>query len=230
MPNFIDTIDENECIGDSLNTLNENFISLDTEIYNLKSSTISTSDTNTISHTFIPQARLLSSNVRDNSVNAQHLANNAVITSKIAPDTVRYSQLASIQTLSASPTLSAEAVQPRIAKAWACFSYSSTTGLTAQSSFNISSISPLGSSKFIVYFITPMSDRNYVVHVNNASQIAASLMHVQNGASNDMTSIPSVRTPDATSSDQPYKGTDGIKIGGDGTSNWSEIYISVYGN
>ena len=96
------------------------------------------------------------------AVTTDKIALSAVTTDKIALGAVRYSQLASWQTLSASPTLSAEAVQPRLAKAWVTFNGADVTP-TIYEAFNVSSITDRGIGLYTVNYITPFSKTTYAV-------------------------------------------------------------------
>lgn len=162
-------INGTDCIGDTRSIINTNFTNIANAVCNLSSTPITTSNTATIQH--VLAGRNLSSNVTNGSLSTVHLADNAVTTAKlsaqavttdkIAPDTVRYSQLASWQTLSASPTLSAEAVQPRLAKAWVTFRGTGTVAIS--SAFNVSSITDNGTGNYTINFIQPMTNLGYAI-------------------------------------------------------------------
>ena len=162
-------INGSDCIGDTRGIINTNFTNIANAVCNLSSAPITTSNTVTIQHSLA--GRNLSSSVITGSISAAQLADSAVTnaklsaqavtTDKIAPDTVRYSQLASWQTLSASPTLSAEAVQPRLAKAWVTFRGTGTVAIS--SAFNVSSITDNGTGDYLVNFIQPMTNLGYAI-------------------------------------------------------------------
>jgi hypothetical protein len=106
------------------------------------------------------------------AVTTDKIALSAVTTDKIALGAVRYSHLASWQTLSASPTLSAEAVQPRLAKAWVNFD-GSTTPPNIRSSFNVSSVVRVGTGYFLIYFIRNMPNSDYCAVATSGNLNAA---------------------------------------------------------
>ncbi len=191
--NLVQTIVGSECIGDSRNKINSNFASLETVVCNLSTSPLTTITTPTIQHAYISSTRTLQSNVRDNSINTIHLSDDSVTTSKlsaeavttdkIAPDTVRYSQLASWETLSASPTLSAEAVQPRLAKAWVTFNGAAATP-TIYSAFNVSSVIDRGVGLYTVNYITPFEETTYAVSSQCDTVDAFTWVFIDNAAFN----------------------------------------------
>jgi hypothetical protein len=172
-----------QCIGDSRTVINTNFENLDTKIQTLSTNTLTLSTTSTVQFTepFNSVTRRIAAFVRPASIDSTHLASDAVTTTnlsaravttdKIAPEAVRYSQLASWQALSASPTLSAEAVQPRVAKAWINFvadyfpSYGGF-GLTdgqIYSSYNVVGITVHGTGQYTINFRPgTFTDPNYV--------------------------------------------------------------------
>lgn len=84
----IKQIDGVDCIGDSRAYINENFSTLSTEITALSSRTISVSSTDTIQHTYLSADRLLTSDVRTNSIDVVHLKSNSVTTAKISAGAV----------------------------------------------------------------------------------------------------------------------------------------------
>jgi hypothetical protein len=66
-------------------------------------------------------------------------ASTRTLSADVNTDSIRYSHLASWQTLSGSPTLSAEAVQPRLAKAWLLGSIGmNSAGATTTYAYNCS--------------------------------------------------------------------------------------------
>lgn len=137
--NYTTQISEEECIGDSLDTINANFSALDVAVCNLVTTPITVSDSSTIDLS---------------------LTTNKILSADVRPNSIRYSQLASWQTLSASPTLSAEAVTQRVAKAWVNFDVSTNIPVI-RSSFNVSSIGDVGVGIYGVSFITNFSNTNY---------------------------------------------------------------------
>jgi len=136
------SIDGVDCIGDSRGYINNNIQNLGTAICTVSGLTnFNVQDSNTIDLTWQSSTRTLSADVK--------------------PDSIRYSQLAAWQPLSASPTLSAEAVQPRLVKAWVNFDGNT---LTIRDSFNISSISRasgFGSGVYVLTFRTPFRNSNF---------------------------------------------------------------------
>lgn len=137
-------IDGTDCIGDSRSIINTNIQNLGTALCTLSSitNTLNASDTSTVDLTWTSNTRTLKADVIN--------------------DSIRYSHLASWQTLSASPTLSAEAVQPRIAKAWG--SFNKNTGVfTEYNSFNVLSVADTSVVEKTVTFITPMKSDKYIV-------------------------------------------------------------------
>lgn len=164
---FTTEISESQCIGDSLDTINTNYLELDEECQRLRTSTtaISTTlsafnitDSTTVDLTWINSTRTLSADVKDNSITS----------SKIASNSVRYSQLAAWQSLSATPTLSAEAVQPRLAKAWGSVNIYGTVTLATLSAynyFNVFSVTDTSTRTKSVQFVTPMNSNKYVVYL-----------------------------------------------------------------
>jgi hypothetical protein len=119
-------IDGTDCIGDSRSIINTNIQNLGTSLCTLSTinNTFNANDTQTIDLTWTANTRTLKADVQK--------------------DSIRYSNLASWQTLSASPTLSAEAVQPRLASAWVRFSVSSGV-YTLHNKWNVASVSYTGS-------------------------------------------------------------------------------------
>lgn len=162
--NLVTEISGNECIGDSRGKINTNFSALETAICSLSTNTINVVDTTTIDLDYTSSSRIISGTVKTDSIDSTHLKSNSVTTSKIASDTVRYSQLASWQTLSASPTLSAEAVTQRVAKAWGSIEKVGGT-FTAYNSFNVLSVTDGGTKRKTVQFITPLNSNKYVVFI-----------------------------------------------------------------
>jgi hypothetical protein len=174
MARYVTTeISGTQCIGDSRVVINTNFENLDTKIQTLSTNTLTLSTTSTVQFigNFDPVTRRIAAFVRPASIDNTHLASDsvttaklsaqAVTTDKIAPNTVRYSQLASWQTLSASPTLSAEAVQPRLAKAWVNFDGTGTVSI--RNAFNVSSVTDNNIGDYTVNFIRPMNNLGYVI-------------------------------------------------------------------
>jgi hypothetical protein len=140
-------ISDDQCIGDSLVTINNAFVSLDASVLTLSSTANSLSafnvfDSPTIELDWNASTRTLSADVKQ--------------------DSIRYSHLASWQTLSGSPTLSAEAVQQRLVKAWVNFNGTTSPG-TIRSSFNVSSVTRNSTGNFTINFTTPMASSNYVI-------------------------------------------------------------------
>lgn len=122
--------------------------------------------------TFNDMTSLSSATPRLNVVNSPTIdlsynSSTGVLSADVKNDSIRYSQLASWQTLSGSPTLSAEAVQPRLAKAWIYFDW--YTPIVIRNSFNISSItdvqSTAGQGTFRANFITSMPNNFYVLNM-----------------------------------------------------------------
>jgi len=157
MPRILTTpISGSQCIGDSLPIINNNYEALDTVVYALSTNTIAVSSTATVtpvllpSTTSFPWTKTLTANVNDNSITTAKLASGsvgtiqlssgAVTTTKVATDAITYSRLA---TLSSVGTLLAEAVQPRLAKAWVIFNGTTATPLIS-SSYNITSVTKTG--------------------------------------------------------------------------------------
>jgi hypothetical protein len=170
--NLVLPISGTECIGDSRVKINNNFESLCTAINALSAETVVRAPggtTSTINSYVVGSGRVLFSDVRNNSLSTVHISNEAITTDKIALEAVRYSQLASWQTLSASPTLSAEAVQPRLAKAWVNFDGTGTPSI--KQSFNVSSLIDNGTGSFTIMFRTPMSSLGYCA-VGTANGVA----------------------------------------------------------
>lgn len=149
--NITKLIDENECIGDSLTTINSNFSALETSLCDL--TYLNATDTNTVDLTWTPTTRTLQATVKDGSIT----------TDKVASNTIRYSQLTTWQSLSGIASLSAEAVQPRLAKAWVFFD-GSTTVPTVYSSFNVAGVTRYTTGVFYIHFLVPFStDTSYCV-------------------------------------------------------------------
>ena len=143
-------IDPDECIGASLPKINGNFAALSAAVCELSSvpavdASINVFDSPTIDLNWNASTRTLSADVK--------------------PDSIMYSNLASWQTLSGSPTLSAEAVQPRLAKAWVNFDGTTSPG-TIRSQYNVSSVIRTSTGIFTVNFATPLADANYATSVN----------------------------------------------------------------
>lgn len=163
-----------QCIGDSRTVINTNFENLDTQLQTLSTNTLTLSTTSTVQFTepFNTATRRIAAFVRPASINSTHLASDAVTTTnlsaqavttdKIAPEAVRYSQLASWQALSASPTLSAEAVQPRLAKAWVTFNGDPVTP-TIYNQFNVSSVSKSSAGAYQINFTSTLPTSAYAI-------------------------------------------------------------------
>jgi hypothetical protein len=156
----------NECIGDSREKINDNFSALETAVCTLSTNTISVVDTTTIDLDYTSSSRIISGAVRTNSINDTHIQNNSITTNKIAPDTVRYSQLASWQSLSGT-SLSAEALTQRVAKAWVNFN-GTTSPPTIYSHFNVAGISKTAQGQYRINFIVPFLDAHYTPQITIA--------------------------------------------------------------
>ncbi len=72
-------ISELECIGDSLNTINTNFIQLDTNLRNLSATPFNTLETSTIQLNYNNNTRSLQGNVKNNSIDFSKLAPGMII-------------------------------------------------------------------------------------------------------------------------------------------------------
>jgi len=94
-------------------------------------SSLNTQNSPTVNLNWNPSTRTLSADVstavknasafnvvNSPTINLDWNASTRTLSAVVQQDSIRYSHLASWQTLSGSPTLSAEAVQPRLAKAW----------------------------------------------------------------------------------------------------------------
>ena len=137
-------ISSDECIGASLPKINGNFAALSAAVCDLSGSVgFGVVDSPTIDLDWNASTRTLSADVQR--------------------DSIRYSHLASWQALSALPTLSAEAVQPRLAKAWVNFGEPTGSTFVIKNSFNISSITKNSTGDFTLNFTSPMSNTNYIV-------------------------------------------------------------------
>ena len=193
MPRYVTTVvPGTECLGDSRTRINNNFENLDTLLNTLSTNTLTLSTTNTVQFVepFNAATRRIAAFVRPTSINDTHLASDsvttaklsaqAVTTDKIAPDTVRYSQLASWQTLSASPTLSAEAVQPRLAKAWVVLN-GFNSPYSILSAFNVSSITFISQGIFDVNFAPGTFNDNVYVPVGSVKVDAGPYTYVSDG-------------------------------------------------
>ncbi len=130
------SIDGVDCIGDSRGFINNNIQNLGNAICSV--SGFNVQDSNTIDLIWQNSTRTLSADVK--------------------PDSIRYSNLASWQALSASPTLSAEAVQQRVAKAWVRFD-GTTTVPNITASFNVVSVTKNATGSFTINF-TPDTFKN----------------------------------------------------------------------
>lgn len=148
--NYTTEIDENECIGDSLTTINANFSALDVAVCDLVNT---------------PQII-----INDSPTINLSLTTGKVLSADVRPDSIRYSNLASWQTLSAIPTLSAEAVTQRLPRAWGSFT---KTGALTGSSFNVASVIDTSTSQKAVNFITEMPSNLYTVILGIGSETAA---------------------------------------------------------
>jgi hypothetical protein len=100
MPRFITTsIPGDQCIGDSLAIINDNYEALDTVVYALSTNTIGVSSTATITPTLLnsttsfPWTKTLIANVNDNSITTNKLALSAVTTATINNGAVTPSKL-----------------------------------------------------------------------------------------------------------------------------------------
>jgi hypothetical protein len=135
--NFTREIDENECIGDSLTTINSNFSALDVAVCNL-SQTLSINDSPTIDLTLTP-SRVLSADVKDLAISTAKIASEAVSYSKIGPD-----------------------LRPSLAKAWVSFNAFAWSGsLGSNPAYNISSVVKNSQGDYTINFASPIS--NYCV-------------------------------------------------------------------
>ena len=208
-------IQGNDCIGDTRVAINDNVRYLGTAICNLSSQRLVPSTSTTIQHSLNNSSRVLTFEIRDNSVTTSKIASSAVTTDKIAPEAVRYSQLASWQTLSASPTLSAEAVQPRLAKAWVIFNgqfgsspYTIANG-GIESSFNVTSITDNGVADYYINFAPgAMKSNKYTISgyaTDNTQNYYPGILYI--GPSNVRTTtqcqIYTTGAVDATGYDSP---------------------------
>jgi hypothetical protein len=173
--NIVTYIPGSQCIGDSLETINNNFDKLETVVCSLSTAGFVPVTTDTIAPTFNTTTREFASNVRDLSITSGKLGNGSVIadkigtnavttaklsagavtTDKIAENTITYSRLASAQ-----GTIQ-EQVQPRLAKAWVNFDGFAGVGLLApadvRQSFNVSSVTKTASGRWQVNLINPIS-------------------------------------------------------------------------
>lgn len=141
-----------ECIGDSRVKINNNFTNLENIVCTLSASTTSLSantinvvDSSTVDLTYNSTIRSLTATVNDNSLQTRH----------IVPDAITYSKLASLSSVGA---LSAEAVQPRLTKAWANFNGST---LAINAAYNVSSITRVATGLFRANLIIPLSDISF---------------------------------------------------------------------
>jgi hypothetical protein len=136
------SIDGTDCIGDSRKIINGNITALGNTVCSI--SGFNVVDSNTIDLSWNSSIKTLSADVK--------------------PDSVRYSQLASRQTFSSS-TLSGEAVQPRVAKAWVHFN-GTTTVPVISSSFNVYGVERYALGHYKILFSTNMNTKQYTVLAN----------------------------------------------------------------
>ena len=81
-------IQGNDCIGDTREAINNNVLNLGTAICNLSSQRLVPSTSTTIQHNVNSGSRVLTSEIRDNSITETKIALSAVTTNKIALNAV----------------------------------------------------------------------------------------------------------------------------------------------
>lgn len=161
-------ISETECIGDSLDKINGNSLNLDTAIQGLSSNALNTTTllqttSSTLATSITNKQPLITANDTNTIDLTLTTGNSPVLTGSVKNDSIRYSNLTSWQSVSGT-SLSAEAVQPRLAKAWVNFN-GAVTVPTISSAFNVSSITDIGTGQYQINFITPMNNTAYCVNI-----------------------------------------------------------------
>jgi len=143
--NYTQPINENECIGDSLDTINENFANLDDALCNVVLNPLIFANTDTID--LIKSGNNVSGSVKDGSITTQKIGTNAVSYSRLFGNTG-----------------SSESVQPRLAKAWVAFNGTTATPLISLA-FNVDGVSKTGTGQYRVSFTDPFLDTRYVPQI-----------------------------------------------------------------
>ena len=93
-------IQGNDCIGDTREAINDNVRYLGTAICNLSSQRLVPSTSTTIQHTVNSGSRVLTSEIRDNSITETKIALSAVTTNKIALNAVTADRINLVTSLS----------------------------------------------------------------------------------------------------------------------------------
>jgi hypothetical protein len=93
-------IQGNDCIGDTREAINDNVRYLGTAICNLSSQRLVPSTSTTIQHTVNNSSRVLTSEIRDNSITETKIALSAVTTNKIALNAVTADRINLVTSLS----------------------------------------------------------------------------------------------------------------------------------
>lgn len=159
-------ISETECIGDSLDKINGNSLNLDTAIQGLSSNALNTTTllqttSSTLATSITNKQPLITANDTNTIDLTLTTGNSPVLTGSVKNDSIRYSNLTSWQSVSGT-SLSAEAVQPRLAKAWVTFN-GDPASPTIYDHYNISSVTKSSAGTYQINFITPLPSSNFSV-------------------------------------------------------------------
>lgn len=144
--NLVQLISGNECIGDSREKINNNFLNLEDTVCTLSSTTIVPTDTSTIEFIYTPETRVLTAAVKPGSIDSSKIAPNAVTAEKLSGGQIGSAPIYGI-------------------RAWAVFDGSGTGAGTATiiSQGNISSVSRVSTGIFDITFTTNLPTSGYGV-------------------------------------------------------------------